>query len=152
MRQGDPISLILFNAAVDVLAEILDRAKIAGHISGVVGHLIPGGGITHLQYADDTMIMVEGTKLDIINLKFLLLCFEAMSGLKINFDKSEVVVMGYSEADSRRIADNLNCRLTEFPITYLGIPVRDTRILIKDLQPLVGQVRSKAEPWQARFA
>jgi hypothetical protein len=96
VRQGDPISPLLFNAAVDVLAEILEKAKISGHISGVVGHLIPGGGVTQLQYADDTMIMVEGSELDIVNLKFLLLCFETMSGLKINFDKSEVVVMGYS--------------------------------------------------------
>jgi hypothetical protein len=95
VRQGDPIFSLFFNAAVDVLAEILEKAKISGHISGVVGHLIPGGGITHLQYADDTMIMVEGSELDLINLKFLLLCFEAMSGLKINFDKSEVVVMGF---------------------------------------------------------
>jgi hypothetical protein len=63
---------LLFNAAVDVLAEILEKAKISGHISGVVGHLIPGGGVAHL------------------------ICFETMSGLKINFDKSEVMVMGYS--------------------------------------------------------
>src|SRR3954470_21478109 len=103
VRQGDPISPILFNAAVDALAEILEKAKISGHISGVVGHLIPSGGVTHLQYADDTMIMVEGSDLDIANLKFLLLCFEAMSGLKINFDKSEVVVLGYSAEDRRRI-------------------------------------------------
>ena len=95
VRQGDPISPLLFNAAVDTLAEILERAKRSGHLSGVVSHLIPGGGVTHLQYADDTMIMVEGSELDIINLKFLLLCFEAMSGLKINFDKSEVVIIGY---------------------------------------------------------
>jgi hypothetical protein len=95
VRQGDPLSPILFNAAVDSLAEILERARTSGHITGVVGHLIPGGGVTHLQYADDTMIMFEGSDLDIRNTKFLLLCFEAMSGLKINFDESEVVVLGY---------------------------------------------------------
>jgi hypothetical protein len=151
VRQGDPISPLLFNAAVDVLAEILEKAKISGHISGVVGHLIPGGGITHLQYADDTMIMVEGSELDLVNLKFLLLCFEAMSGLKINFDKSEVVVMGFDPEERQRIADNLNCRLASFPVNYLGMPIRDSRILIKDLDPLVGRVKSKAEPWRGKF-
>ncbi|KAK1618982.1 hypothetical protein QYE76_024499 [Lolium multiflorum] len=109
VRQGDPLSPILFNAAVDSLAEILERARISGHITGVVGHLIPGGGVTHLQYADDTMIMFEGSDRDIQNTKFLLLCFEAMSGLKINFDKSEVVVLGYPPEAQQRIADNLNC-------------------------------------------
>uniref|UniRef100_A0A452Y1Z4 Reverse transcriptase domain-containing protein n=1 Tax=Aegilops tauschii subsp. strangulata TaxID=200361 RepID=A0A452Y1Z4_AEGTS len=58
VKQGDPISPLLFNLAVDALAGILDKARRAGHLSGVVGHLIPGGGVTHLQYADDTMIMV----------------------------------------------------------------------------------------------
>jgi hypothetical protein len=138
VRQGDPISPLLFNSAVDALAEILEKDKITGHILGVVGHLIPGGGVTHLQYADDTMIMVEGSDLDIINLKFLLLCFEEMSGLGINFDKSEVVILGFSLEDQQRIADNLNCRISSFPIMYLWMPIQDTRILIKDLDPLVG--------------
>ncbi|KAE8798604.1 hypothetical protein D1007_26086 [Hordeum vulgare] len=96
MKQGYPISSLLFNLAVDALAGILDKARQAGNLKGAVSHLIPGGGVTHLQYADDTMIMVEGSALDIVNRKFLLMCFEAMSGLKIKFDKSELVVVGYS--------------------------------------------------------
>ena len=42
VRQGDPISPLLFNSAVDALAKVLERAKTAGHISGVVRHLVPG--------------------------------------------------------------------------------------------------------------
>jgi hypothetical protein len=53
----------------------------------VVGHLVPKGGVTHLQYAYDIMILVERSDLDVTNLKFLLLCFEMMSGFKINFDR-----------------------------------------------------------------
>lgn len=45
------------------------------------------------------MIMVEGSDLDLINLKFLLLCFEAIFGLKINFEKSEVIILGYPKED-----------------------------------------------------
>uniref|UniRef100_A0A453BV44 Reverse transcriptase domain-containing protein n=1 Tax=Aegilops tauschii subsp. strangulata TaxID=200361 RepID=A0A453BV44_AEGTS len=58
VKQGDPISPLLFNLAADALAGILDKAQRASHLKGVVGHLIPGDGVTHLQYADDTMIMV----------------------------------------------------------------------------------------------
>jgi hypothetical protein len=50
---------------VDALEEILDKAKTPGHISGVVGHLIPRGGITHLQYVDDIFIMVKGSELSL---------------------------------------------------------------------------------------
>ena len=92
------------------------------------------------------MIMVEGSNLDIINLKFLLLCFEAMSGLKINFDKSEVVVLGYSEEDRRRIADNLNCRFSTFPITYLDMPLSGSCLQNRNFDPIVGRVASRSEP------
>jgi hypothetical protein len=58
---------------------MLTRANEVGHIKGVVSHPIPGG-VTHLQYADDTMVLSEPAGLGIANLKFLLLCFENMSG------------------------------------------------------------------------
>jgi hypothetical protein len=45
----------------------------------VVPHLVPGG-ISHFQYADDTLILIHNNTEDIRNLKFLLMCFEGMSG------------------------------------------------------------------------
>jgi hypothetical protein len=86
VRQGDPISPLLFDFVVDALAAILDKANRVGHIHGVVPHLIPGG-ITHLQYVDDTMILIQNDDLAIANLKFLLICFELLSGLKKNSTK-----------------------------------------------------------------
>jgi hypothetical protein len=92
VRQGDPLSPLLFNFVVEALSTMLARANAAGHISGVVPHLIPGG-LTHLQYADDTLILIQYEEQQLINLKFVLLCFEEMSGLKINYLKSEVIVL-----------------------------------------------------------
>ena len=56
LRQGDPLSPLLFNLAVDALDHILEKAK--KNIKGLVPHLV-SGGITHLQYADDTIIFVN---------------------------------------------------------------------------------------------
>jgi hypothetical protein len=53
-----------------------------------------GGGVTHLQFADDRVIRLETDEDSIENTKFLLYCFENMSGLKINYHKSEVIVLG----------------------------------------------------------
>ena len=75
--------------------------------------------------------MVEGSEMDISNLKFLLLCFQLMSGLKINFDKSDVMVMGYSPEECLSIANRLNCLWAPFPrptwerpLAILGSPLR----------------------------
>lgn len=93
MRQEDPLSPLLFNLAADILSEILNKAKRKGIVTVVVHELVEGG-LTHLQYADDTILFMEDTESNIVNLKFLLFCFEEMSGLRINYNKSEVFVVG----------------------------------------------------------
>ena len=73
------------------------------------------GGVSHLQYSDDTIILIQTDDLGIANLKFLLLCFEEMSGLRINFHKSEVLTLGCDGEESRRIANMLNCKQGSSP-------------------------------------
>jgi retron-type reverse transcriptase len=55
LRQGDPLSPLLFNIVVDMLAILIKRAKMEGQINGVVPHLVDDG-LSILQYADDTII------------------------------------------------------------------------------------------------
>lgn len=85
-----------------------------------------------------------------MNLKFLLLYFQQMSGLTINFSKSEVMVLGYSEDERQSIADRLNCRLGTSPSSYLGIPISDSRLSVADLRPIVVKIQHRVEPWQGR--
>lgn len=72
---------------------MIAKAQQNNLIKRVVSKLI-SGGVPLLQYADDTILMVECNDEYILNLKFLLYCFEWMSGLKINFHKSEVFIVG----------------------------------------------------------
>jgi hypothetical protein len=43
MRQGDPLSLMLFNIVADMLAIMIERAKNDGLIEGVIPHLVDWG-------------------------------------------------------------------------------------------------------------
>jgi hypothetical protein len=95
--------------------------------------------------------MIEPSDLGIANLKFLLLCFENMSGLKINFDKSEVFVTGVTEPEQRRIAHMLNCRLGKLPMKYLGLPVSSLALRVADWEFLPEKVGHRVEPWQGLF-
>jgi len=69
--------------------------------------------------------MVNGSDQSIINLKLILYYFEWMTGLKINYHKSEVFVFGYSQPDKERLANMLNSALGVLPLKYLGIPISD---------------------------
>ena len=57
VRQGDPLSPLLLNLVADALSAMLSRASSAGVIQGLVPHLVEGG-LSHLQYADDTVILL----------------------------------------------------------------------------------------------
>jgi hypothetical protein len=58
LKQGDPISPILFNLAADVFSKILYKAANHDLIRGLIPHAIPGGVIS-LQYADDTILFLQ---------------------------------------------------------------------------------------------
>ena len=55
LRQGDPISPLLFNLVVDVLTRMLAKAAEKGLIKGLLADFVPNGVIS-LQYADDTIL------------------------------------------------------------------------------------------------
>jgi hypothetical protein len=122
LRQGDPLSPHLFNLVADGLAAILKRAAERGVLEGVTPNLVERG-LTHLQYADDIVLFIQNTECNIINLKFILFCFEEMSGMKINYHKSQVFTVGIDDGETARIANTLNCKVGKFPMKYLGLPI-----------------------------
>jgi len=148
-RQGDPLSPLLFNLAVDALDHILRKAKERGHIKGVIPHLVLGG-LTHLQYADDTVIMMDCEDQTIVNMKFLLYCFEWMTGLKINYHKSEGIAFGVSREEQDRIANMMNCKVGRFPMTYLGLPISVRKRGVKTFEKVLMKMKSKQQPWKGR--
>jgi hypothetical protein len=46
-----------------------------------------------------------------------------MSGLKINFTKSELISLNISNQDRHHLANILGCKVSTLPITYLGTPL-----------------------------
>jgi hypothetical protein len=63
LRQGDPLSPLLFNLIGDALAAMLDKARNVGHIRGLVQNLLEGG-ITHLHYRNTSCESITRVGLD----------------------------------------------------------------------------------------
>ena len=150
LRQGDPSSPLIFNFVADALAAMINKARAVGLIKGLVPLLIPGG-VSHLQYADDTMLMFEPDDHIIATIKLLLLAFEILSGLKINFLKSDMITIGMEDHESMWIANLLNCKLGSFPIKYLGLPISHKKLTIAEWEPLYGKVANRVSPSRGRF-
>ena len=81
LRQGDPLSPLLFNILVDMLAILTNRAKQVGQLSGLVPHLVDGG-LSILQYADDTILFMVHDFEKAVNMKMLLCAFDSYQGSK----------------------------------------------------------------------
>jgi hypothetical protein len=84
---------MLFNIVADMLAIMIERAKTDGLIEVVIPHLVDGG-LSILQYANNTILFMEHDLEKAQNLKLILSAFELLSGLKINFHKSELFCFG----------------------------------------------------------
>jgi sugar/nucleoside kinase (ribokinase family) len=92
VRKGNPLSHIFFNIVADVLVILIAQAKDSGLFIGLVPNLVDNG-LSILQYAD-TILFMENDLEEAKNMKVLLCAFEQLSGLKINFHKSEMLCYG----------------------------------------------------------
>jgi hypothetical protein len=131
VRQGDPLSPLLFNIVVDMLAILINRAKSEGQLKGVISDLTDDG-LFILQYADDAILFMEHNIEKARNIKLLLSAFEKMSGLKINYHKSELFCFGQAKDEESQYEQLFRCQIGSYPFRYLGIPMHFRRLRNKD--------------------
>jgi hypothetical protein len=79
--------------------------------------------ISHLQFANDTLIFSSDSLFILQNIKRILLCFELVSGLKVNFYKSSIVGVGIEDHICNFTAQILRCKQEQLPFIYLGLPI-----------------------------
>ena len=150
MRKGDPLSPVLFNIVADMLAVLVSRARDNDQIKGVVPHLIDEG-LSILQYADDTIIFLENDLEQAKNLKLLLCAFEELSGLKINFHKSELFCLGQAKANVTEYIHLFGCREGSFPFKYLGIPMSHQKLTSKGRSQIEEKFQKKLSSWKGKL-
>ncbi|GKA05534.1 reverse transcriptase domain, reverse transcriptase zinc-binding domain protein [Tanacetum coccineum] len=122
VRQGDPLLPFLFILAAEGLNAIIKEAVDKGVFRGVkIG--INNVVVSHLQYADDTIFLREWKKENAKALMCILKCFEEVSGLRVNYNKSKLYGVGVNEGEMRDMARWMRCGVREFPFTYLGLPI-----------------------------
>jgi hypothetical protein len=72
-----------------------------------------------------------------------------MSGLKINYQKSEVLVLGSDEEESNRVAVMFNCNVGQLPMKYLGVMVNNSHVATTDLSYIYQKVEKRIPNWKS---
>jgi hypothetical protein len=84
--------------------------------------------ISILQYAYDTILLMEHDLEQAANMKLLLCAFEKLSGLKINFHKSELFCYGEVKQLEGHYANLFGCGLDQYLFRYLAISLHYKKI------------------------
>ena len=115
VRQGCPLSPYLFIICVELFAaKIRSNMSIQGIVLGDREHKIS-------QYADDTILYLNGTEQSLNEALSTLNKFEQISGLKVNFDKSKVFKIGTLRQNNVNYNINYHVTWSHGPIECLGV-------------------------------
>ncbi|XP_028118398.1 uncharacterized protein LOC114315964 [Camellia sinensis] len=129
---------------------MLERANDLGLFKGaIIGH--SGLKVSHLQFANDTIIFCEAEWEEIVNIKRMLRCFEVMSSLKINFHKSVVCGIGINDELPHVYTSKLYCLCQKLPHKYSGLPLGANPRRKKTLQLVVEKIKAKLALWKRKM-
>ena len=138
VRQGDPLSPLLFVLAADLLQSALNFAKNNGLLSLPIP-LNHSQDFPILQYADDTLIIMEAKYDQLAALKDVLRLFSLSTGLKVNFSKSLLVPINMTTKSAHLLAQTFGCSLGSLPFTYLCLPLCLSKPKVVDFWPLISK-------------
>ena len=90
LRQGDPLSSLLFLLIMEVLSRLLKKTEECNLIWGFhVGDVnVVGVRISHLLFADDTILFCDASREQLLSIRLVLSCFQTFTRLKVNIGKS----------------------------------------------------------------
>ena len=150
LRQGDPLSPFLFTLVADVFSRLIDKAKVCNVIRGFsVGR--DKVEVSHLQFADDTLLFMEADSSYFLNCLKILEVFRSISGLKVNLSKSILLGINTDVTLLHQLADLSGCEIGDWPIKYLGLPLGGNPRRIDFWDPVVTKVAKRLDSWKKAF-
>ncbi|XP_077240355.1 uncharacterized protein LOC143881252 [Tasmannia lanceolata] len=149
LRQGDPLSPLLFCICMEMFTCIMEEALAKGSIC--IPFSKRGTVISHLLFADDLLIFAEATLLTCRGIRDCIAKFSVCSGLEVNKSKSEIFFSKGQNCFKNMIINTLNISEGELPIKYLGLPLITTRLSSSDCIPLLSKIRKRISTWSSKM-
>ncbi|GAU26327.1 hypothetical protein TSUD_56250 [Trifolium subterraneum] len=150
LRQGNPLSPFLFLLAAEGL-NVMMNSLVSRQLSmpygiGVHNEVL----ISHLQFADDTLLIGEKSWANVRALKSVLLLFESVSGLKVNFHKSMLFGINVNDSWLHEAVVVMRCNYGRLPFLYLGLPIGGDSRKLRFWDPVVSRIRKRLSGWKCK--
>ena len=146
VRQGCPLSPYLFLICSEILGIGVRNCK---DINGIQ---IQNDLVKLIQFADDTQFLLDGSESSLHKTISFLTTFEQISGLKINFEKSELVKLGQTKNVFYAIENQIKAASESLKVLGIKIPISgEIQDLIElNYTPLLHKIKTITKTWSKR--
>ncbi|KAK6149255.1 hypothetical protein DH2020_016780 [Rehmannia glutinosa] len=149
--QGDPLSSHLFILCLEVFSLILQDLQATGAIHGIaVNKNAPT--ISHLFFADDTLLFGHATVQEATTLQFAIGLYESASGQRINREKSGIL---FSPATPMGIRNRICCILNIPEVAghgkYLGLAFVIGANKQQIFSDIIDRIWGKIHGWKEKY-
>jgi hypothetical protein len=148
VRQGDPLSPILFVLAAELLQIVVNKAWSNEEIQLPINNSF-GQDFPILQYADDTLLILTANAIQLSKIKDILDNFSVSTDLRVNYHKSSLVPINITVTRCQELVDKLRCKTERLPFTYLGLPMGTTKPKIENMV-YIGKKSGQKTSWYCK--
>lgn len=146
VKQGDPLSPILFIISAEVLSKSLNALNNKEDFIGF------GVKINHLSYTDDTILFCSADRQSVKMMINVVKEYEKVSGQMVNLTKSFMYLHEKTPIFvGRRLRKLTGIGLGLFPFTYLGCPIFYGRKKKEHFEGLMKKISGRILSWKSRL-
>jgi hypothetical protein len=85
------------------------------------------------------------------SLKFLMIFFEKLSDMRINYHKIDITPINLNEEETQLYVKILCCKIGSFPFIYFGVPLHHKKFKWEDIQPIVDKIMKRIMGWKGKL-
>ncbi|XP_026410380.1 uncharacterized protein LOC113305574 [Papaver somniferum] len=149
LRQGDPLSALIFVLIEDVLSRNLSKLFANRSMNVMVSK--KGVAPTHLLFADDILVFCRGNLHSLQNLKNMLVLYQHASGQCVNYAKSKFYYGGDTLSRVIAISSYLGMKRYIFPDKYLRIQLKPGIVRHIHVRQVVEKIMDKLDGWKGKL-
>eukprot|EP00253_Pinus_taeda_P002811 PITA_02811 len=151
LRQGCPLSPLLFLLVAEGLSRLIHKARRTKKVKGI--EVAINLFITHLLFVDDILIFTNGSPDELKELKCIFDLFLKATGMQINTRKSQACVADFVRRERNSLANLFPFPIQplDTPFKYLGFWLKPVGYKKEDWNWLIAKIEARISHWSFRW-